>query len=113
MTEDDLVHAASETDGPQNGQQTAVPPPLEIMAKANWTRAGSLPWEMLDPNMREKKIGDMRAALLALAEAELSEDVLTAGREEVTYAGCFGLGRGPSSAFRAMLREIAREGGKT
>lgn len=85
--------------------------PLEIIAKAKYeawrARTGSeLPWEECHELTRAELKNDQRLALLALAEAELPEEVSKTGRETL-----LAYGNGSDDMFRAMLRSIAN--GKT
>lgn len=83
--------------------------PLEIMAKAAWELYGGSTWEEIsvaDPEKRRQTVEFVRAALLALAEAELPEEVSKTGRETL-----LAYGNGSDDMFRAMLRSIAN--GKT
>lgn len=80
--------------------------PLEVMAKAVWDRfsGGRIPWEEVGERAREGMLGDMRTAVLALAEAELPQRM-----EDPRGVGVYpherdGMYR---DAFRSMLRSIA------
>jgi len=88
--------------------------PIEAMAKAHWHRCdhvkGFMPWDELLPETRAYDIEDMRAALLALAAADLPFEVIAAGAhwaspdiqdQRTAYV---------EASFRAMLRSIASEG---
>jgi hypothetical protein len=70
--------------------------PIEKMAEAAWHRAYGARWEELTEHTRNEKISDMRAALMALAEADLPRAVQ--GRE---------LSIMDHAVFRAMLRTIS------
>ncbi len=86
--------------------------PLEIMAKAKWEAQvkrnfgvdapGTFgAWEQIGPTIQAGQMNDMRAALLALAEAELSKEQITIGLGDDRYAECF------ERDFLLMLRAIA------
>lgn len=49
---------------------------LEAMAKAAWEAENGEQWELVSDLSQKKLCGFMRAALRALAEAELSDDLL-------------------------------------
>ena len=124
MNKDNLFHADAEPDLSQSGQQPAVPSPLEIMAKAynNEVLWWSIRWNgtvcrlyrgaetIADFSSMEeaslamcdrRRDAGLRAALLALAEAELPDRVTLIYTQQ------------SEAIFRAMLRQIAspqREG---
>jgi hypothetical protein len=87
--------------------------PLERMAKANYeAESGDGSWDLVSELSQKKLMQYMRAALLALAEAELPEDVTQAGNDAACDADS-----GPDiyptdRAFRAICRSIANEGGR-
>lgn len=88
--------------------------PLEIMAKARFaSRNGNLCfWEDISAREQGVEIKHMRAALLALAEAELPEEVTREGItkayiEDTSVEGT--AATGANNAFRAMLRAIANQ----
>lgn len=83
--------------------------PLEIAAKARHDSAShranpALPslWEALSKNGKSWALNDMRTALLAMADADLPEEVSKIGRETLLSHG-----KGSDDMFRAMLRSIA------
>lgn len=82
-------------DGAPNGQLTAVPTPLEIMARA-YISAGISPkyWDELSTQNQLAVAACMRAALLALAAAEIPEKVSRGN--PLVIAG-----------FQCMLRALA------
>lgn len=75
--------------------------PLEIMAKAHWADSENTAWENLLPQDRAHMIGVMRAALLALAEAELQPTIKAAGGSNWKQSG--------EEEFKWVLRAIATE----
>jgi hypothetical protein len=75
---------------------------LEIMAKAAWEHPdGPTLWRDLPENMRTSEIAAMRAALLALAEADISREMIDAGLEDDDTARRF------EDAFRSICRSLA------
>jgi len=89
--------------------------PLEIAAKARWeSRAeDNFPhrWEDFSDEGRKAHMEDMRAALLALARADLPDDVFTRAFGELTSDNFDRIGHGEAEAvFRAMCRAIAESG---
>jgi len=92
--------------------------PLEIMAKAAYNEWVSpvvcveATWAELPESHRSRMIEYQRAALLALAEASLPDDVVKAGQVAISAEDAAVYWQGKASdAFRAMLRAIAEERG--
>jgi len=88
--------------------------PLEAMAKAEQERLpGATPWKELPEHARREYVDDMRAALLALAEAELPWEQIQSG-DAAYYAVAQTKGGDRATAitnqFRAICRAIAEEG---
>jgi len=87
--------------------------PLEIAAKAWWDfeidQAESEKWDDLTEHYKGERIRFMRAALLALAECDPSEDMLIATNalNKTPIKDCASEGM---TVFRAILRAIATEG---
>ena len=94
--------------------------PLEIAAKARWeSRAeGNFPhrWEDFTDEGRKAHMEDMRAALLALAEAKLPVNIIGAGAAKIGGVRAeHGDGRHlleARAAFPAMCRAIAEDRGE-
>ena len=90
--------------------------PLEMVAKARWeSRAeGNFPhrWEDFTDEGRKAHMEDMRAALLALAEADLPETITEIGISayDEKAVSPMELVAGFNQAFRAMCRAIAESG---
>jgi hypothetical protein len=89
--------------------------PLEIAAKGWWEAESlrGLPWEQVSEDVQERTMRRMRAALMALAEADLPEDVSQAGANAVNRHNQYGGQDDRADArvcFAAMLRAIAGEG---
>lgn len=79
--------------------------PLEAAAKAYIVSGlGSRYWDAIDDASRKVCIRDMRAALLALAECDLSEEMIDLGWEDDQGTPDF------DRDFTALLRSIATEG---
>ena len=91
--------------------------PLERMARARWARVRKTargevkPFDALPEIVRRNMMEDDRIALLALAEAALSTDIIGAGAAKIAGVRTqHGDGRHlweASAAFPAMLRAIA------
>jgi hypothetical protein len=87
--------------------------PLEAMAKAwhdhrNKDLGGFLlPWKDIPEPAKAERMSRMRAALIALAECDLPEEVKKAGFKESPYDGEPNELDGIANVFRAMLRSIA------
>lgn len=79
---------------------------LEVMAKAHWADSENMAWESLSPEDRAHMLNMMRAALLALAEAELPDTVVAGLSEMLAMPDEFApdVARG---VFRHVLRAIA------
>jgi hypothetical protein len=84
--------------------------PLEIAAKAAWDAENAraawdgeiTPWDHVSAISQQKLCDYMRTALLALAEVELPESIVST--DEVNLAMCE---EDAESAFRAIIRSIA------
>jgi hypothetical protein len=85
--------------------------PLEIITKAHFDSrhelAGVYPWDRQTREIKSREIKHMRAALLALAEAELPGQTLNEGAMAVTLEGP--QRHKAREAFRAILRAIAED----
>lgn len=96
--------------------------PAEVMAKAVYDlwrsklRDGeeTLPWEECEDEQKAETIGEMRAALRALAQMEPTEGMLSHANMEASsdYDGswCIHSNKAFANAFRATLLAAAEEG---
>ena len=91
--------------------------PLEKMSRARWVRVvqtsrGEVrPFDELPESVRRNMMEDDRTALLALARADLPDDVFTRASGELTSDDFDRIGHGEAEAvFRAMCRAIAESG---
>jgi hypothetical protein len=80
--------------------------PIEAMAKAHWADSEDTSWENLLPEDRDHMVKVMRAALLALAEAEIQEE-LTYRAVEAFDEEHGTLNESLVAGLRAMLKAIA------
>lgn len=91
-----------------------TPSPLEAMAKAYWNATTDQynKWDTLDDVEMAVQINAQRAALRALAEVELPEEVRATGCAQLVLSDEVrtDLWDDMGDAFEAMLHSIASEG---
>lgn len=83
--------------------------PIEIAAKAWWDfeveQSDCSKWDDLTDEYKNQRIRFMRAALLALADAELPRDAIKAGSQAIDWGG--ELCEDADILVREVLRSIA------
>jgi hypothetical protein len=84
--------------------------PLEVASKALYEHDNGKEWDAVHELMQGRVTRAMRAALLALADADIFMEHSGAGAAELNADPTFNDQINAESAFKAILRAIATEG---